>query len=404
MKKRFTYFLRLLVLLALSCDISGVYAAVISSNTTKSSNYTYNESVTINSNRTLTVSTSNSSPNTTLTINGDLTINGTLTLNNNTSIIVTGNVTINGKLTLNDFSSFIVKKEEGKNNGNVIYNGSFTTQKEGVKIIIQGDFTVKDGKTFELGKTSGTGVQPSDLIVEGNVKLEGNGTIDTHLTRIVFKRSVTGSGKIRISKSTTIALLCLGNSEISTGNNGINFDVNKKDDEDIPDDVYSATPIYVGSGKNGVPNSGNSTSSEAYTNAIALLNANSEFLPIELTSFTTTVTESGYTFNWVTASEKENDYFTLEYSINGVDFSEIDYVHGTGTTSETSEYEYVWDDAPNFEMIYFRLKQTDYNGEYTYSDVIVSCRKKSAGATRTFRYGPLNLQVVDGELRYIENK
>ena len=130
----------------------------------------------------------------------------------------------------------------------------------------------------------------------------------------------------------------------------------------------------------------------------------SALLPIELTSFTATATDYGFVFNWVTASEKENDYFTLEYSINGVDFSEIDYIHGAGTTSETSEYEYVWDDAPQIEMIYFRLKQTDYNGEYTYSDVIVSCRKKSAGATRTFRYGPLNLQVVDGELRYIENK
>ncbi|MBO7054284.1 MAG: hypothetical protein J6W37_02740 [Bacteroidales bacterium] len=127
-------------------------------------------------------------------------------------------------------------------------------------------------------------------------------------------------------------------------------------------------------------------------------------LPIELTSFTVSANEYAYTFNWVTASEDNNDYFTLEYSIDGVDFSEIDYVHGAGTTSETSEYEYVWNAKPTADILYFRLKQTDYNGEYTYSDVIVSCRKKSAGATRTFRYGPLNLQVVDGELRYIENK
>ena len=139
----------------------------------------------------------------------------------------------------------------------------------------------------------------------------------------------------------------------------------------------------------------NSTSVSTQSAAVSTL------LPIELTSFTVSANEYGYTFNWVTASEKENDYFTLEYSINGVDFNEIDYVHGVETTSETSEYEYRWNDAPNFEMIYFRLKQTDYNGEYTYSYVIVSCRKKSAGATRTFRYGPLNLQVVDGELRYI---
>lgn len=128
----------------------------------------------------------------------------------------------------------------------------------------------------------------------------------------------------------------------------------------------------------------------------------STLLPIELTSFTATATNNGFVFNWVTASEDNNDYFTLEYSINGVDFNEIDYVHGAGTTSETSEYEYRWDEAPEFDVVYFRLKQTDYNGEYTYSDVIVASCKKSSGANGTFRYGPLNLQIVDGELRYIQ--
>ena len=128
----------------------------------------------------------------------------------------------------------------------------------------------------------------------------------------------------------------------------------------------------------------------------------SALLPIELTSFTATATDYGFEFNWVTASEVENDYFTLEYSIDGVDFSEIDYVHGAGTTSETSEYTYRWDEAPEFDVVYFRLKQTDYNGEYSYSDVIAASRRKSSGANGTFRYGPLNLQIVDGELRYIQ--
>lgn len=128
----------------------------------------------------------------------------------------------------------------------------------------------------------------------------------------------------------------------------------------------------------------------------------STLLPIELTSFTATATNNGFVFNWVTASEDNNDYFTLEYSIDGVDFNEIDYIHGAGTTSETSEYTYRWDEAPEFDVVYFRLKQTDYNGEYSYSDVIVASRKKSSGANGTFRYGPLNLQIQDGELRYIQ--
>ncbi len=124
-------------------------------------------------------------------------------------------------------------------------------------------------------------------------------------------------------------------------------------------------------------------------------------LPIELVSFTATATNNGFVFNWVTASEVENDYFTLEFSENGEDFYEIDYVHGAGTTSETSEYEYVWDAKPTADILYFRLKQTDYNGEFTYSDILVYAPKASHGATRTLYYGPLKLNVVDGQLRYI---
>ncbi|MBP5583863.1 MAG: hypothetical protein J6X43_07920, partial [Bacteroidales bacterium] len=127
----------------------------------------------------------------------------------------------------------------------------------------------------------------------------------------------------------------------------------------------------------------------------------SEFLPIELTSFTATATDYGITFKWVTASEVENDYFTLEFSENGEEFIAIDYVHGAGTTSQTSEYEYRWDAKPTADILYFRLKQTDYNGEFTYSDILVYAPKASHGATRTLYYGPLKLNVVDGQLRYI---
>ncbi|MBR4115005.1 MAG: hypothetical protein IKK40_03260 [Bacteroidales bacterium] len=53
----------------------------------------------------------------------------------------------------------------------------------------------------------------------------------------------------------------------------------------------------------------------------AISSSISSLLPIELTSFTATATNNGFVFNWITASEENNDYFTLEYSINGVDFT-----------------------------------------------------------------------------------
>ena len=370
-KEWFTYCLRLLVLLVMTCSRGEVFAKNITSTTNISSNYTYNEAVTVTNTGTLTVNSGY-----TLTINGDLTINGTLKLNDNASLIVKGNVIFNGS-----------------------YNpsggwGGGTTQTQGVKIIIQGNFTINKDKTFDFGHQSGNGVKASDLIVEGDVTI--NGTLKTHKDRIVFKHSVTGSGSVTVSKSTTIALLCLENDDIISG---VSFTTDKTEAE-TADDVYSPQQVYVKNGKAQYTSS-SSTSSEAYTNAISLLNDNANLLPIELTSFTVSATEYGYTFNWVTASEVENDYFTLEFSEDGEEFIAIDYVSGAGTTSETTEYEYVWDAKPTAEILYFRLKQTDYNGEFTYSDILVYAPKKSHGATRTLYYGPLKLNVVDGQLQYI---
>ena len=162
---------------------------------------------------------------------------------------------------------------------------------------------------------------------------------------------------------------------------------------------------WVGNGRNRHRESVSisNTSSDAYAISMEKLveAGNLGLLPIELTSFTVSPTTNGYTFNWVTASEVENDYFTLEFSENGEEFIAIDYVSGAGTTSETTEYEYVWEAKPTADILYFRLKQTDYNGEFTYSDILVYAPKKSHGATRTLYYGPLKLNVVDGQLQYI---
>ncbi len=142
--------------------------------------------------------------------------------------------------------------------------------------------------------------------------------------------------------------------------------------------------------------------SDAHMNSVHTENISiSALLPIELLSFTVSATKYGYTFNWVTTSEIENDYFTLECSEDGEEFIAIDYVHGAGTTSETTEYKYVWERKPKNETLYFRLKQTDYNGKYSYSDILVYTPTKNSESPRTLRYGPLNLQVVDGQLRYI---
>lgn len=95
----------------------------------------------------------------------------------------------------------------------------------------------------------------------------------------------------------------------------------------------------------------------------------SELLPIELTYFTVSQKGKEVVFEWETATETNNDYFTIEYSFDGNIFSEIAEISGAGTTSEATTYVYEWN-ANEKGLLYMRLKQTDYNGEYSYSKVI----------------------------------
>lgn len=95
----------------------------------------------------------------------------------------------------------------------------------------------------------------------------------------------------------------------------------------------------------------------------------SVMLPIELSYFNVTQEGSFVVFEWTTETETNNDFFTVEYSIDGVQYNALTNVEGAGTSTEKLLYS-AEAEADMFDgIVYFRLKQTDFNGESTYSDV-----------------------------------
>jgi hypothetical protein len=93
-------------------------------------------------------------------------------------------------------------------------------------------------------------------------------------------------------------------------------------------------------------------------------------LPVKLVAFTGKLVDRNIELDWMTASEENNDYFTIERSENGTDFDSIITVKGAGTSTEQLRYAEV-DVSPILTAaVYYRLKQTDYNGAYEYSKVI----------------------------------
>jgi len=98
-------------------------------------------------------------------------------------------------------------------------------------------------------------------------------------------------------------------------------------------------------------------------------------IPVELTSFTATKFGSVVQLSWTTATETNNLQFEIERKLinNEItsDWTLIGYVEGKGSTTEPQQYIYS-DKIDNITAtgIQYRLKQLDFNGEFTYSDVV----------------------------------
>jgi len=72
--------------------------------------------------------------------------------------------------------------------------------------------------------------------------------------------------------------------------------------------------------------------------------------------------------NWTTATEINNQGFEIEKSADGISFNNIGFVPGFGTTTEPKSYSYT-DQSINSGIHYYRLKQIDFDGSFTYSGV-----------------------------------
>jgi hypothetical protein len=91
-------------------------------------------------------------------------------------------------------------------------------------------------------------------------------------------------------------------------------------------------------------------------------------LPIELIYFTAEpINEKEVICSWTTATEINNDYFSIQRSANGFDIEEIGIVDGAGNSTNMNNYSF-HDFKPLNGLSYYRLKQTDFDGSYSFSN------------------------------------
>ncbi len=115
----------------------------------------------------------------------------------------------------------------------------------------------------------------------------------------------------------------------------------------------------------------------------------SQVVPVVLTSFKASVQKkNNVVMNWATASESNNRFFDVEQSTDGVNFSFVSRIAGKGTTSSVTKYS-ITDSYVTPGTKYYRLKQVDLDGKFTYSEIIsifIESTKK------------LNLVQISGQL------
>ncbi|HIA37379.1 MAG TPA: T9SS type A sorting domain-containing protein [Flavobacteriales bacterium] len=92
-------------------------------------------------------------------------------------------------------------------------------------------------------------------------------------------------------------------------------------------------------------------------------------LPIDLLSFEAKSNDGAVELAWTTASEINNDFFTVERSRDGIDFATVLKKQGAGSSNQMLDYS-LTDESPYKGLSYYRLKQTDYDGKNEYSKII----------------------------------
>jgi hypothetical protein len=92
-------------------------------------------------------------------------------------------------------------------------------------------------------------------------------------------------------------------------------------------------------------------------------------LPVELISFSAARDGRVVNLDWITASEFNNDYFEVLKSTDGQQWETLARVAGSGTTTLSNSYSYQDNTIQNVQIVYYRLRQVDFDGTSTFSDI-----------------------------------
>lgn len=270
--------------------------------------------------------------------NGDeITINHKITIDQNqgnSGFKNQATIINNGKLTIKHAATN-QPQGEIENYGDIITEGCFTNHnivlnKDTGDITIDGSFTNQPNATIE-----NTG---NSIIIKGALDNQPNATIENE-SFFHIEGAANNKGKITTNGTTLI-----DGSFANHGNVTGNGDLCSSDNDD--------------------PTNGNFSNIDPN---VSICNQDQSTLPVELVEFQAKKTNQGIKLTWATATEINNDYFTVQRAVNNNKFEDIARIEGAGNSNEIINYSYTDNDKFSSKNIYYRIKQTDFDGSTSFS-------------------------------------
>lgn len=254
-------------------------------------------------------------------------------------------------------------------------NGAVLIINNGGSLTISGSFTSNNSMTITVN---------GSLIISGNLNVNNN---------IIWNvsGSVTIGGSVNLGNGASMTVTNSGTMNIGgslTGGNNTALTVNGN--------VNVGGNLDVGNGSS-ISGTGHMHVAGSCTDG------NSTFcgtgpLPVTLLFFQSLSETNGIQLSWATASELNFDYFSLERSPDGKEFSEIAKVAGHGTTTQRHDYEYK-DASPTIGKNYYRLRSIDFDG-YTESFKIL-LNEWTAARSMVVAPNPSNGQTIHVSLNFV---
>ncbi len=307
------------------------------------------------------------------------TLNGTSAQTANFSSLGTG-VTTAGNLTIDNTSGVTLNSAMTLSGDLALTNGSLSTT--GTTFAVASSSTISGASSSQyivgpLSRASYTGTQEfpigtstfyrpptvnpgtSSSVAAEYVRSDPSGTIGATLDT----DGTTNPGSITSSGYWTLTFGSTNTAEIT-----LTFD---ETDDAITANSDLLIVKYDNSASEWVAYSASSFTSSSITASVTIDDVNdiyftvgsteSSLLPIELKSFDASWIEGSVQLEWVTASEKNNDFFEILRSPDAVNWESLAIVTGSGFSDHDISYQWV-DRQPYERDNYYRLRQVDYDG------------------------------------------